>query len=289
MFSTVIKVQTVHVYCFPLSFSRHLLRVNQETLLDLYEHTITIRLWNNVDKLSPRARFDRPKAFRLPAPHKPEVVDESQDSEGMYPNGHRPTHLPNVHHDAIQKKRSRRRRSSQVLESLNDLSPRKAEQDIPMGTSDDSVKEKIGELDEAISEEAGLTNEGAESLLYEELGTDNLSLSARESSLKSVTKREISSQAILSFESLSASVSKFRGESVKDTFSYSNTNTSILSYLHSNTSIPILPYSHILISILPYSHTLILQYPHALVPIFPYYHIFIPMFSYLHTLIVPIL
>ncbi len=36
--------------------------------MDLHQHVLEVRIWNSKDKLSARARFDRPKAFRLPAP-----------------------------------------------------------------------------------------------------------------------------------------------------------------------------------------------------------------------------
>lgn len=32
----------------------------------MYNHTLELKIWDTKDKVSPRARFDRPKAFRLP-------------------------------------------------------------------------------------------------------------------------------------------------------------------------------------------------------------------------------
>ena len=49
-------------------FCRHSFPVSEELLLQLYDHTMEVRLWNTRDKLAPRARFDRPRAFRLPVP-----------------------------------------------------------------------------------------------------------------------------------------------------------------------------------------------------------------------------
>ena len=46
---------------------RHTFKVTKEALLDLYHHTMEVRVWNSKDKLSARARYDQPKAFRLPA------------------------------------------------------------------------------------------------------------------------------------------------------------------------------------------------------------------------------
>ena len=95
--------------------------MTMDSLLELYHHTLTVRVWNSVNKLSPRARFDRPKAFRLPAPKKVVEGVESQDSEGLFSGRQRPAHLPTVFHDAIPTKRSRRnsRRPSQNIECIN--------------------------------------------------------------------------------------------------------------------------------------------------------------------------
>ena len=42
--------------------------VTKDVLLKLYDHTLELRVWDTKDKCSTRARFDRPKAFRLPQP-----------------------------------------------------------------------------------------------------------------------------------------------------------------------------------------------------------------------------
>lgn len=55
---------------FVLLGCRHSFKVTRDLLLSLYDHTLEIRLWNTKDKLAPRARFDRPRAFRLPIPKK---------------------------------------------------------------------------------------------------------------------------------------------------------------------------------------------------------------------------
>ena len=41
--------------------------VTNELLLNIFEHSLELRIWDSKDKVSARARFDRPKAFRLPA------------------------------------------------------------------------------------------------------------------------------------------------------------------------------------------------------------------------------
>ncbi|XP_032228067.2 uncharacterized protein LOC5503934 [Nematostella vectensis] len=45
----------------------HTLVITQEILLKMFNHTLELKIWDMKDKVSPRARFDRPKAFRLPA------------------------------------------------------------------------------------------------------------------------------------------------------------------------------------------------------------------------------
>ncbi|RDD42894.1 Uncharacterized protein TrispH2_004889 [Trichoplax sp. H2] len=43
--------------------------VDTEFLLKLFEHQMVLRMWDSKDKVSAKARFDRPKAFRLPSRH----------------------------------------------------------------------------------------------------------------------------------------------------------------------------------------------------------------------------
>ncbi|XP_076468773.1 uncharacterized protein LOC143299450 isoform X2 [Babylonia areolata] len=46
----------------------HTMTVTKEMLLKMFNHTLELRVWDTKDKCSTRARFDRPKAFRLPQP-----------------------------------------------------------------------------------------------------------------------------------------------------------------------------------------------------------------------------
>ncbi|KAL8603356.1 hypothetical protein ACOMHN_039719 [Nucella lapillus] len=46
----------------------HTMTVTKDMLLKMYDHTLELRVWDTKDKCSTRARFDRPKAFRLPQP-----------------------------------------------------------------------------------------------------------------------------------------------------------------------------------------------------------------------------
>ncbi|GFO44998.1 hypothetical protein PoB_007150300 [Plakobranchus ocellatus] len=55
----------------------HTISVSKELLLRMFNHTVELRVWDTKDKCSTRARFDRPKAFRLPQPkpgEKPEDI-----------------------------------------------------------------------------------------------------------------------------------------------------------------------------------------------------------------------
>ncbi|XP_025106751.1 uncharacterized protein LOC112571726 isoform X2 [Pomacea canaliculata] len=46
----------------------HTMTITKELLLKMFDHTLELRVWDTKDKCSSRARFDRPKAFRLPQP-----------------------------------------------------------------------------------------------------------------------------------------------------------------------------------------------------------------------------
>lgn len=50
-------------------------RVTRDALLRMFNHKCEMKFWDTKDKVSAKARFDRPKAFRLPAPKAPDEVD----------------------------------------------------------------------------------------------------------------------------------------------------------------------------------------------------------------------
>ena len=54
--------------------------ITKDLLLRLYDHTLELKIWDSKDRVSPRARFDRPKAFRLPVSRGP---DEQEDPAGV--------------------------------------------------------------------------------------------------------------------------------------------------------------------------------------------------------------
>ena len=76
---------------------RHTFKVTRPLLLELYDHVMEVRVWNTKNKLSARARYDRPKAFRLPAPSK-----RPQQGEGELPGTGQPARLPVVSQDHVR-------------------------------------------------------------------------------------------------------------------------------------------------------------------------------------------
>ena len=71
--------ETLTITCitqFNLILYRHSIKVNKNLLLDLYDHVFHLRIWDGKHKVSPRARFDQPKAFRLPASKKASDSDD---------------------------------------------------------------------------------------------------------------------------------------------------------------------------------------------------------------------
>ena len=59
--------------------------MTEESLLKLYDHTLEVRLWNSKEKLAPRARFDRPKAFRLPVPPARDTDEQPERRPDKFP------------------------------------------------------------------------------------------------------------------------------------------------------------------------------------------------------------
>lgn len=90
----------------------HKVTLDTDSLLELYSHTFSVRLWNSPDKVSARARYDRPKAFRLPLSKR-----DPKDNK---------LHFPGVYHDLsttsvkIARHRSRRLSEQIDLEGMDD-------------------------------------------------------------------------------------------------------------------------------------------------------------------------
>ena len=88
---------------------RHTFKVSKSLLLELYDHTLEVRVWNSKSKLSARARYDRPKAFRLPAPTAKKIPQSESEEQGreagetnLPPLIRRPSKLPVVSHDRVR-------------------------------------------------------------------------------------------------------------------------------------------------------------------------------------------
>ena len=66
--------------------------MNHALIHALFDHTLEVRVWNTKSKLSPRAKFDRPKAFRLPISD-PTLQGDPQNMDSQ------PAKFPVVSHD----------------------------------------------------------------------------------------------------------------------------------------------------------------------------------------------
>ena len=62
-------------FCYVLP--SHTATVTKDMLLRLFSHSMELKIWDTKDRVSPRARFDRPKAFRIPASRGPEDQESS--------------------------------------------------------------------------------------------------------------------------------------------------------------------------------------------------------------------
>lgn len=76
--------------------------MSKSLLLELYNHELEVKVWNTKTKLSARARYDRPKAFRLPAPAPKKAHSDSEDGGTPERTVKRPAKLPVVSHDRVR-------------------------------------------------------------------------------------------------------------------------------------------------------------------------------------------
>ena len=117
---SVVEGITLTVIC--IYHNRHKIKVTRESLLNLHSHTVEVKLWNSVDKLSARARYDRPKAFRLPAMKTKGSNQLLEESAGLTSRGERPEKLPVLYQDKILNSRRRKRKGSTLKTSETDSS-----------------------------------------------------------------------------------------------------------------------------------------------------------------------
>lgn len=83
----------------------HTATITKDVLIGLFSHSMELKIWDTKDKVSPRARFDRPKAFRIPASRGLEdsegsnggvqqiVMSQQQSFENIQPKQSRTVHL----------------------------------------------------------------------------------------------------------------------------------------------------------------------------------------------------
>ena len=112
MSKSCIHTKSYNVSSVPL-VGRHSFQVSRALLLQLYDHTLEVRLWNTKEKLAPQARFDRPQAFRLPIP--------KRNSKGQYRREGRPSRFSIVGQQT-ERVSHRRRRRSRILKAASNLS-----------------------------------------------------------------------------------------------------------------------------------------------------------------------
>ena len=132
------------------STHRHTFKVNKALLLDLYDHTLEVRVWTGKNKLSARARYDRPKAFRLPADNIPKNTHLSEDEPQDHEIVRRPSKLPVVSHDQVRNRLSKRR-----LKQVSTLSVKQTTSNQTVQQSDSVAS--AGEMHSEINQRITLT------------------------------------------------------------------------------------------------------------------------------------
>ena len=90
--------------------------VTRELLLDIFNHSLELRIWDSKDKVSPRARFDRPKAFRLPAGQE---NDEDAGNHGGSFNVRALVLSQSLSHTQLQPKDSREKKGAFFFSNCN--------------------------------------------------------------------------------------------------------------------------------------------------------------------------
>ena len=131
---------------------RHSVKVTKALLLQLYKHTLELRIWNTKSKLSARARYDRPKAFRLPAASK-----SSHEEVSAGPLSKRPSKLCVVSQEQAKTTAGRSKRgkqsSSLSLHADTDSETSVCEQPVSPALSPRQLEPAIPEEEEEEEEE----------------------------------------------------------------------------------------------------------------------------------------
>ena len=94
--------------------------MNKAQLLEIYDHVLEIRVWNTKSKLSARAKYDRPKAFRIPIRSNTLKGDLTTEGDNKEVPGviKRPSKFAVVYHDQVRRMKANRQ-SNRLLSSLN--------------------------------------------------------------------------------------------------------------------------------------------------------------------------
>ena len=95
-------------------------------LLDLHRHVMEVQIWFCPSKLTARARYDRPKAFRLPI-----FSDPDLEKAAMGELTKRPSRFPEVSHDQhVRNSRGRSTRAAKNQQSYFGISMEASQQSI---------------------------------------------------------------------------------------------------------------------------------------------------------------
>lgn len=96
--------------------------MSKAQLLELYDHVIEVRIWNSKSKVSPKAKYDRPKAFRISihdslTQHKGDETNlEIADGDTSKIMKH-PSKFAVVSHDLAKRMKAGNRRLSKSISS----------------------------------------------------------------------------------------------------------------------------------------------------------------------------
>ena len=136
---------------------RHTFTATKETLLDIYRHNINFRVWNNRDHFCAKAKYDKPKAFRLPNEDRYTSLSDRvagsagdlQGPEGRTSGCRRPRKLSSVLHSVQSKGKSKaagkmRQKQNQSSESEGEGEYACVDLGVPDTLDEEDGKEEAG-------------------------------------------------------------------------------------------------------------------------------------------------
>ena len=138
--------------------------------MNIYKHSINFRVWNNKDRFYAKAKYDRPKAFRLPNEDRYTSLSdravgsggEGQDCEGVSSGSRRPRKLSSVLHSVQPKGKGKAGRKPRQKHSHSSESEGEGEYgcvdlEVPDTLDEEDGKEKEGSTADTAEDR---TNEG---------------------------------------------------------------------------------------------------------------------------------